>query len=190
MLTDIFNCSLSEVIDEVESITRETVETFGHLTAPQLNWRPDAGQWSIAQCLDHLMVTNRGFFPVFDALGNGSKQTTLWERMPLVPSFFGKLLLKGLGPASKQRFKAPPGTQPAAGDFDTEIIRQFKEQQSGLAARLRQLTKLDATRIIITSPLAKVMTYSLLDACRIIAVHERRHFAQARRVLTMPGFLA
>jgi hypothetical protein len=34
----------------------------------------------------------------------------------------------------------------------------------------------------------KIVVYSALDACRIIVVHERRHFAQAQRVMAAPGF--
>jgi hypothetical protein len=41
---------------------------------------------------------------------------------------------------------------------------------------------LDLEKIIITSPAVSAVTYSLMDAYRVIAVHEARHFQQARRV--------
>jgi hypothetical protein len=32
------------------------------------------------------------------------------------------------------------------------------------------------------------LTYSVLDGCRLIVTHERRHFEQARRVTQASGF--
>jgi len=47
---------------------------------------------------------------------------------------------------------------------------------------------LDAARIVMTSPFVSFITYNLLDACRLIVAHERRHLAQAQRVMETPGF--
>jgi hypothetical protein len=41
---------------------------------------------------------------------------------------------------------------------------------------------------VVTSPLAKLVTYTLGDALRILVTHERRHFEQARRVTQAQGF--
>ena len=49
---------------------------------------------------------------------------------------------------------------------------------------------LDSTKIIITSPVASVITYSLADAIQLMSVHERRHFQQAERVMQAQGFPA
>jgi hypothetical protein len=35
--------------------------------------------------------------------------------------------------------------------------------------------------ITITSPVVQLITYSLMDAYRIIVVHEENHFVQARQ---------
>jgi len=49
---------------------------------------------------------------------------------------------------------------------------------------------LDLERIIISSPVTSVVTYSLMDAYRVIVVHEHRHFQQAKRVTEESGFPA
>jgi hypothetical protein len=54
--------------------------------------------------------------------------------------------------------------------------------------KMKATVVMNPEKIIIYSPVTKVVTYSLLDAYRIIAAHERRHFEQARRVMEMPGF--
>ncbi|HYR77456.1 MAG TPA: hypothetical protein VEM96_16700 [Pyrinomonadaceae bacterium] len=47
---------------------------------------------------------------------------------------------------------------------------------------------LDLEKIIISSPVTKVITYSLMDAYRIIITQEKRHLLQAMRVSEMDGF--
>jgi hypothetical protein len=53
---------------------------------------------------------------------------------------------------------------------------------------VRSLDGRDVARIIMVSPFASFITYSVLDGCRLIVTHERRHFEQARRVTQAPGF--
>jgi hypothetical protein len=47
---------------------------------------------------------------------------------------------------------------------------------------------LDLDAITVTSPVLRVITYSLMDGYRIIVAHERNHVAQARRVTETHGF--
>jgi hypothetical protein len=47
---------------------------------------------------------------------------------------------------------------------------------------------LDLERIVITSPVVRQVTYSLMDAYRIVVVHEQNHLAQAQRVMASSGF--
>jgi len=40
----------------------------------------------------------------------------------------------------------------------------------------------------MVSPFVRFITYSVLDGCRLMAAHDRRHFEQARRVTQTAGF--
>ena len=40
----------------------------------------------------------------------------------------------------------------------------------------------------MTSPFLGIVTYSVLDGWRLIVAHERRHVAQAKRVMGSAGF--
>ena len=53
--------TLPQVYDEAEAITGDAKALFGHLTREQLNWKPAANSWSVAQCLDHLITINREY---------------------------------------------------------------------------------------------------------------------------------
>ena len=46
----------------------------------------------------------------------------------------------------------------------------------------------DLRRVMVTSAVAPIAFYSALDAFRILVAHERRHMAQAERVIKADGF--
>lgn len=180
--------SLSEILAEAETIAKDAQTIFGHLSAAQINWKPGVGQWSVGQCFDHLITANREFFPQFDQVIKGEKKSTLWQSMPFLPGFFGKMLINGLNPKSQQKFKAPKNFQPSSSDIDSQIIGKFIANQDEVIKKIESAKRIDMEKVIIYSPVTKVMTYSMLDACRIIVTHERRHFKQAQRVMDERDF--
>ena len=97
----------AEVLDEADAIAADANTLFGHVNAQQINWKPSADRWSVAQCLEHLIAINREYYPQFDQMIKGEKKTTLWQRMPVLPSLFGRMMVKALSPNSNQKLKAP-----------------------------------------------------------------------------------
>ncbi|HWQ35120.1 MAG TPA: DinB family protein [Blastocatellia bacterium] len=188
MTTDFTRLSLSEMLAETEAIAAEAQQSFGHLDAGQLNWKPGAEAWSVAQCLEHLLVANRAMLRPIDKALAGTWQRTFFERLPVLPGLFGRLLVKSQTPGSGRKFKAPPRASPSASEFDAQIVSRFVTQQGEIAERLKGLERHAAARIVMTSPFISFITYSLLDGCRLIIAHERRHLAQAQRVMETSGF--
>jgi len=84
--------------------------------------------------------------------------------------------------------KARPQFLPSSTASEPGIIGAFLDQQERLVKEMKATRKLELERITITSPILSLITYSLMDAYRIIVVHEQNHFVQARRVLEAPGF--
>ena len=173
---------------KLESVTADVEREFKDLSAEQLNWKPGAQEWSIGQCLDHLVMTNTQFFPNLDQIIKGEKKSTVWEKLPVLPKLFGRLIINGTNPENARKFKAPKAFAPASSSIEAKIVDKFIEHQGEVANRLKALDSVDARRVRVTSPIARFVTYSLLDACTILVYHERRHFEQARRVLAASGF--
>jgi hypothetical protein len=184
---NVLTADLSSLIAAANNVASETKNIFGQLSASQLNWKPSADRWSVAQCFDHLLTTNKGYFPIIESVLAGEKQT-FWESMPLLPGLAGKLLIKSLDPASTRKLKAPKRFAPAQSDIRDSIINDFIDQQEKLVERMKATEHLNLEKIIVTSPAAAAITYSLMDAYRIIVVHEQRHFQQAKRVTEESGF--
>jgi hypothetical protein len=67
-------------------------------------------------------------------------------------------------------------------------LGEFTDHNSEMSARLRALDERDLARVIMVSPFASFVVYSLLDGWRLIAAHNWRHVEQARRVIQSPAF--
>ena len=184
------NEQLDKLIRDAGTIVEQTRSSFGNLSSTQLNWKPSAERWSIAQCFDHLVTAHQGYLPIIESVRTGTKKTTFWERLPVLPGLAGKLLIKTLDPASARKLKAPKRFEPALSDVSASILDDFAAQQSKVIEGMKATAHLDLEKIIVTSPAvsAGFVTYSLMDAYRIIVVHELRHFQQAQRVAAEPGF--
>ena len=185
---DLRKADLSAVVAEARLVADETRRIFGQLSPAQINWKPGQREWSVGQCFDHLMIANRPYFPIIEEIRRGRKRPRLRERLPLLPGLFGKMIIKTLQPDSGRKMKARPQFLPSSTAIDPRVIHAFLDQQVRLVKELEETRGLDLERITITSPILSLITYSLMDAYRIIVVHEQNHFAQARRVLEAPGF--
>ena len=179
---------LGALLDELRAVTEDARKVFGRLSATQLNWKPSPERWSVGQCFDHLITTNRTFFDDMERVAAGKHKASLWGRVSPLSGFFARLILKSLDPEKGRKSKAPRIFNPSSSDVAADVIEQFAGHQEELSRRMRATAGVDLARTIITSPVTAVATYSLLDAYRIVVAHERKHFEQARRVTEAEGF--
>jgi len=182
------NVEIDGLVAELQAVAADASKVFGKLSAAQLNWKPSAEQWSVGQCFDHLIVTNRTFFPALDKVAAGTFKSSLWGRVSPLSGFFGRFILKALDPEKGRKTKAPRVFEPAKSDVAADVIKQFAAHQEELSTRMRATAGADLRGLKVTSPVSPVATYSLLDAYRIVVAHERKHFEQARRVTQLAGF--
>ena len=81
--------SISEIVDAAATVADETKQTFGGLSKEQLNWKPAAERWSVAQCFAHLITSNSGYLPIIDSVVKGEKQSSVWQKLPVLPGVWG-----------------------------------------------------------------------------------------------------
>lgn len=180
---------LGGVLEELGAVAGEARGEFGRLSAAQVNWKPGPDEWSVGQCLEHLMKTNRGLFPVLERVARGEQRGTAWERWSPLSGLFGRLLARHLA-KDGQKFKAPAKLTPSASDLPADIVERFAAHQDELAGLIKATGRADLRGTVVTSPVSPLVTYNLLDAYRIVVAHERRHLRQASRVTRAPGFPA
>jgi len=190
MSAEVMDGELGRVVAELGAIGEEARRAFGALSAQQVNWKPGPDEWSVGQCLEHLIKTNRGFFPVLERIARGERRQSAWERWSPLSGFFGRMVARSLEQEGGRKFKAPAKLHPSASGVAPDIVEQFAAHQAELAGLVGATGRADLKRTVVTSPVSGLVTYSLLDAYRIVVAHERRHLRQARRVTQRPGFPA
>lgn len=188
MQLNIGRASIPQLIDATGALTDDVVAQLGHLRPDQLNWKPNPEEWSLGQCIDHLIVANGLYFAPIEQILAGKKVKTFWERLPGVPKLFARLLISSLDPERGQKVQTVKVFEPTESTIDPQVIETFVEQQHQLVDLMRKCERMDSESIIITSPAAPFITYSLLDAFRIIVIHEQHHFAQTSKIICLEGF--
>ena len=178
---------MNEIISEYEKVGEDVQKTFGNLSAEQINWKPRADSWSVGQCLDHLIKSNKEFDPQFQAIAKGQKNPTFWEKYSPLTSFFGNFLLKSLKNDAR-KFKAPSKAIVPPSDIAADIVEQFVKHQREVVEKIKMLENVDLQKTIVTSPFLKLMTYRFATALEIGVEHEKRHVRQAVRVVQAEGF--
>ena len=184
---DYTTAPLAQVQAGFDAVAADTLSTFGSLDARQLNWRPDATRWSVAQCFEHLLVSNRLMVDAARGALDG-KPRTVWQRLPVLPGVFGRMLIRSQAPQSTRKFTASPLATPAASDIAPDILQRFVAQNNELVRWLRGIDEARAASVVMTSPFVSFIVYSALDGARLVLAHDHRHIEQARRVTQAPGF--
>lgn len=188
MSTNLTDGELRRLVEEMKAVADDARTAFGGLTPAQLNWRPSAERWSVGQCFEHLIKTNEPYAPILEGVVRGSRRPRAWERLSPLSSFWGKMVLRAVAPESARRLKARPSFQPSSSSVDPQVVERFADLQRRLADLMGRTAGAGPEKVIITSPILGFVTYSLLDAYRIITSHGRRHLAQARRVTEAEAF--
>lgn len=168
---------------QLDEITEDFREEFGDLTVEQLNWKPNPEVWSVAQNLDHLIVINSTYFPVIEAVRNGSYRPPWMGKFVFMTRFFGKLILKSVHPNRRRKIKTFPMWEPTNSQVGADIWDRFEQHQNTFRHLVENCQDLLDQGTVIASPANKNIVYTLETAFDIIVQHERRHFEQAKELL-------
>jgi hypothetical protein len=181
------NDRLIDLAEGLEAVSNDARIHFSGLSGAQLNWKPSPEKWSIGQCLDHLIIGNTEMAAQIELKLRGEKPT-FFEKLPLLPGIFGPLVVKAVSPETVRKSKNPKILEPAESDLPADIVARFLESQEKVAGTIKASDDIDLEKTIMTSPVAKFVTYSVLDGFRITVYHGQRHLAQAKRVMETEGF--
>jgi len=173
---------------QFERLSVEANALAAPLTDEQFAWRPAPDAWSVGECLDHLNATARVYLPVMDEGISEAIRRGLYGGGPHRYNWIGRLFVYVMAPPVRLRVKAARPFLPAAGRRRHEVLAAFRAYQVQYVDRLRQANGLDLARARVSSPLAHWLRIPLGSSFALMIAHERRHVAQARRVLEMPGF--
>ena len=179
---------VDEFRQQFEQVSADVHALVASLSDQQFHWQPGPDTWSVAHCIDHLNATARLYLPELDEGIADAIRRGMYEAGPYSYNWIGRFLVYLVQPSTRLRSKAPKPFQPAAGRQRQEVMAAFRAYQVQYVDRLRQANGLDLARSRVSSPMARWIRLPLGSGFAMMVAHERRHLAQARRVLDAEGF--
>jgi hypothetical protein len=183
--------TIQQLKDKFISETESVIKDFGKfksLSENQINWKPSAESWSIAECVDHLIVTNKLYFNEFEKQFAEKQIKTDYSKAPVKHKWLGKFIIESVNPANIKKVKTFPVFMPSRSKHSKDIFNSFNEVQNGLINLVSTAMNLDLNKYVMSSPAAKIIKENFCDVLEIIHLHDRRHFNQAERLLNHPNF--
>ncbi len=173
---------LGSWIERIDQISEKYTDEFSKLSTEELNWKPGEHSWSIGQCMDHIITTNKQYFVIFEKLNNGTYKKHWVASIPFIPLWFGGIILKSVKPETiHKKMKTFQVFEPSGNIIDKNVISRFEINQIKLKSYLTE-TSSSKYKEIVSSPVNQVIVYPLSKAIEIIIAHEERHFLQAQKV--------
>lgn len=179
--------TVNNIIADLQVIANDARTSFGGLSAAQINWKPNPDSWSVGQCLEHLIKTDREFFPELDKIAAGTRRNSFWENWSPLTGWAGSFLIKSLK-SDERKFKVPTPRIAPPSSVAPDIVAQYAQHLQQVTTKIKAGEKADLSKTVVTSPFMKLMTYTLADGYTVIVEHARRHLRQAKRVMATEGF--
>jgi hypothetical protein len=174
---------IDEFRRQFEQLSADADALVSPLTDAQFHWCPTPQSWSVAQCIEHLNVTARGYLPSLDEAIANAIRRGLYGPGPFRYGWIGGLLVFFLEPPPRWRTRAPPSLQPAPDRPRAEVMAGFRAYQVQYIDRLRQANGIDLARARVRSPAPYWLRIPLGSGFALMTAHERRHLSQARNVI-------
>lgn len=170
------------ILQKEKDAAEKAMTAFHDLSIEQLNWKPDEHSWSIAQCLDHLIVCDSLYFPKFENIIKHDHAMNWWEKWSPFSGFFGHMLVSQVSEQPKKKLKAPKVFAPVSSGLDAGITDRFRKHLETLLSYTITLGNVDIDKTHLTSPVSGFVTFSIRNALLLLVQHEHRHINQAIRV--------
>lgn len=174
-------------ISDSELFIKE-INKLHSLTDEQLNWKPASDVWSIAECVEHLSVTNKLYFNEMERQF-AEKQISCDDFEEIVKhKFFGKMIMKAVDPANAKKTKTFSVFKPEKSSYDKKVIERLINIQKDLINLISISLNLNFNKYVMSSPASKLVKENFSDVLEIIRLHNQRHLIQIKNLITEKNF--
>lgn len=152
------------------------------LTPEQLTTQPDAGKWSVAECILHLNVTASVMQPLMEKAIAQARHDNKVGTGPFGIGLKGRLLVWIAEPPPKFRMPAPPHLRPPARiDDPLKLLPDFLKAQDEWERLIREAVGLHLAKIKVGKRFSPFRA-RFAAALPWMMAHQRRHLLQAENV--------
>jgi len=152
------------------------------LTPEQITLQPEAGKWSVAECVLHLNVTASVMQRLMGKAIAQAKHDNKVGTGPFRVGAKGRLLIWIAEPPPKFRMPAPPHLRPPARTDDPlKLLPDFLKAQDEWERLVRESAGLDLAKIKVGKRFSPFRA-RFAAAIPWMMAHQRRHLLQAENV--------
>ena len=173
---------LQSLLTQIDACEHDAAQLVDDLDDDGVNWAPPSGGWSIAHCLNHLMLMNdlylRGWpEAVYKAGSAGQGPFT-----SLRPTLFGRWFVTSMEPPVRMKTKTIRAATPASRFSRVGLVDDYKASHETYRHLVRASAAVDVNRIVRPNAIIKAIKMRLSTVLLIIPAHDRRHLWQASNV--------
>jgi len=178
MITPTEKVKAIQLLKQTES---GVIDATKGLSEAQLNFKPAADKWSVAECIKHIAAAEKELWamaePTLKQPANPEKRAEI--------KFSDDDLIKAVEDRT-QKSKTFAALEPANSPYKTvpEALTAFKERREKLITLIND-TKIDLRNHVVVLP---VGTYDSYQFILLIAAHSNRHTQQIDEVKASPDF--
>lgn len=165
----------------LEAMAGQITAEFAGLPSATADYKPDANTWSINECFDHLIQSNRTYYPLFESLRDGTHSRGALSRIPFLSRWLGRLVVRVVSPDYKGRSRTSHKLYPRQPRYGRNLADDLVEENQILIDHIRRCGEYDLN-LVVTSPINGLVSYTLRECIQILVNHEGRHLGQARSV--------
>ena len=178
---------LEERLEDFEFARHELIEIVTGLDDDSFNCRPDEKSWSMAECVDHLLLVGWKMAPRLDTAIIESRGKGWFSDGPFKYGALSNWFVRATGADElppRSRFKVPRLYAPQRKDGwkIPQAVQEFTNLQEKLTTIVHSADGLDLARIKVSSAAARVLRISLGQWLKELGGHQRRHLWQASQV--------
>lgn len=174
---------IKEVIYELQEIKDFAKVEFIDLSEEELLWKPSPKSWSIAECLQHILIANNLYLKDINKKIEKAEVRTIEH--PIHLSWMGRIFLLFVDPRYKWKIKAPKIFKPINEHKVTDggqVLKEYLKLQEDIIATAHKAAGYDHANTYTKSPLSRFLRFNIGEQFYIMMRHEKRHLNQAERV--------
>jgi hypothetical protein len=177
-----------EMIDLLASSERDFLALIENASEEQWRWKPKPDRWSIGECAEHIVLSERLLFQTaLDALAGPADPD--WATKTAGKTDFLKKVMPNRNPGGAGGAQAPQEIRPTQGLSRDEIVRRFKESRAEIKAFVEKLDA-PAKQHVVVHPFPVFGPLNAYDWLIYVPLHTVRHSRQIVEVQQTAGYPA
>ena len=170
----------NKALDHLKSTQDELMKTVSGLSEEQLNFNPSEEGWSIAQCVEHLAISETSLFGIVQMTLENDPDPSLRDSVAMSDD-----QVLGMITSREQKITTQPDFEPTGkfGSYEGSLKEFGAKRESNIA--YVKSTKDDLRNRYFDFPFGKVDSYQVI---LFMSGHTTRHTDQIKEVMTSPEY--